>query len=91
MNKAVESHAGFKERWAHQQKAKINLVAERRGMGLGKDGKSKKPKDRAKGRTAVKSLETAKWRAPMEAKGKATAKRRTCLNEASKHRQHIND
>ena len=66
MNKAVESHAGFKEQWAHQQNAKINLVAECRGMGLGKDGKSKKPKDRAKGRTAVKAPETAKWRAKLQ-------------------------
>ncbi len=85
MNKAVESHAGFKARWAHQQKDKIDLVAEWRGMGLGKDGKSKKAKDRAKGRTAVKALETAKWRAPMKAsaKGKASVKGKATANRRS--------
>ena len=56
MNKAVESHAGLKAQWAQQQKDKIDLVAEWRGMGLGKDGKPKKPRDRAKGRAAVKAL-----------------------------------
>ena len=88
MNKAVESHAGFKARWGGQQKDKIDLVAEWRGMGLGKDGKSKKTKDRAKGRTAAKALETAKW-APMKAsaKGKASVKGKATTNPRSAARK----
>ena len=84
MNKAVESHAGFKVRWAHQQK-KIDLVSERRGLGLGKGDKPKKPKDRAKGRTVLKALDAAKWRAPMKelAKGKASVKGKAKANRRS--------
>ena len=82
MDKAVESHAGFKAQWAHQQKDKINLVAEWRGMGSGKDGKRKKPKDKAKGRTAVTALEKARRRAPKKtsAKGKASVEGKTTAN-----------
>ena len=80
MNKAVESHAGLKAQWAQQQKDKIDLVAEWRGMGLGKDGKPKKPRDRAKGRAAVKALVTAKGRAPMKASAKGKASTKASVN-----------
>ena len=85
MNKALYSHAGFKVRWAQQQKDKNGLVAEWRGMGLGKDGRPKKPKDRAKGRAAFKALDTAKGRPPMKAaaKGKASAKGEATGNRKS--------
>ncbi|KAA6416503.1 MAG: hypothetical protein FRX49_13534 [Trebouxia sp. A1-2] len=81
MDQAWESHAGFKAQWAHQQKDKINLVAEWRGMGSGKDGKRKKPKDKAKGRTAVTALEKARRRAPKKtsAKGKASIASNTAM------------
>ena len=86
MNKALYSHAGFKARWAQQQKVKIDLVAEWRGLGLGKDGKPKKSKDRAKGRAAVKALDTAKGRAPRKAsaKGKASTEGKASVTGKAK-------